>query len=1069
MLINHQTFYRKFGVRQITQLAAPVATALQYLELPLDSVWHYINYDGSVSGPQNDEFLLRNVKRNVPVFHVDSLTSSVGNPRPIPGTFNAVIKAYHQTHRRTHWLKVPSMAMKDRATPIVYNYALLPKSVRYQQSVYVNYYRWRNIFNTVIDTASQCAEQTGRQQFIFLESPKIIPSVIQLTNAKEGLTQGLLKYFNDTNALVLLDLWKWLTEPIDTTESAFAKIPADKLHLFDFIYQEAGQWFALNLGWLYAWRRPETEADRTYQSKMVDQSKQKLEDEQLAKRLLRLYMAVMELRTITAKLEAQAGQTQELKVVVPQSETAQPVDADDDEPTIDVDDDADLEEVEQTVQEVEADLPTLPTSLPVTDIDALDDNEFAKLLQAEDEAITADLSMLDEIASKQAESLGNSKEEVKSLLEAIEHIDLVDPIVKLCEKLAGDGAISAAEYNRFVRLAESYKHVVSPDGLQTLENFAKIPQESLQLTHPTPMVDTASVVDKSMLASSLNEFDSKYIETVLDKDNANAVLNVQNAGVAVTNYKVSDQEDILGSHQEFVIKLVPIVGVPSTLRFKVPKINEDGTFKSNGVTYRLRKQRGDVPIRKTGPNRVALTSYYGKCFVSRSRTNSNSYNHWLQTQLIAQAIDADNTHITEPMMDDVFDRTLLTPRCYSAIAGKFKGFHCQGYEFNFDHAEVLASWDPAVVKVAETHGSVLLARSASAYLFVDKFGALFEHIAGTVKPLGSLEEFLGLNPADAPVEYASVGVFGKDIPLGFVLGMEMGLQNLVHALGAKYRVVPAGQRIGLQSHEYALSFSDESWVFSRENQLATLILSGFNEYWKSLKLFSVYSFNKRGVYQNLLETNGLGVRYVREIALMYQMFIDPITKDLLIEMKEPTSFKGLLVRAAQLLLSDQHPDELDPAYMRIKGYERISGAIYTELVQSMRAHNAKLGKSNTPIEMNPYAVWKRIMEDPSKTQAQEINPIKQVKETEAVTFAGTGGRNKRSMTKQTRVYHPNDMGTISESTVDSSDVGINIHTSANPQFTSLRGMSRKFDMKRDGPTALLSTSALLAPGSDRDD
>ena len=119
--------------------------------------------------------------------------------------------------------------------------------------------------------------------------------------------------------------------------------------------------------------------------------------------------------------------------------------------------------------------------------------------------------------------------------------------------------------------------------------------------------------------------------------------------------------------------------------------------------------------------------------------------------------------------------------------------------------------------------------------------------------------------------------------------------------------------------------------------------------------------------------------------------------------------------------------------------------------------------------MKPYAVWKAITEDSSKTQSQEINPLKAIKETEAATLAGEGGRNKRSLTKDTRVYHPNDMGTISESTVDSSDVGINIHTSANPQFTSLRGMSKRFDFKTQGPTALLSTSALLASGSDHDD
>ena len=81
----------------------------------------------------------------------------------------------------------------------------------------------------------------------------------------------------------------------------------------------------------------------------------------------------------------------------------------------------------------------------------------------------------------------------------------------------------------------------------------------------------------------------------------------------------------------------------------------------------------------------------------------------------------------------------------------------------------------------------------------------------------------------------------------------------------------------------------------------------------------------------------------------------------------------------------------------------------------------------------------------------EINPIKNLKEREAVTYNGVGGRTSRSMTRSTRIYHKNDMGIISESTVDSSDVAINTYMSADPIFDSLRGTARIFDI--EGKTA----------------
>jgi hypothetical protein len=479
---------------------------------------------------------------------------------------------------------------------------------------------------------------------------------------------------------------------------------------------------------------------------------------------------------------------------------------------------------------------------------------------------------------------------------------------------------------------------------------------------------------------------------------------------------------------------------------------------------------GVLPIRKTAPAKVSLTSYYGKAFINRGKRKTDDYGYWLQCQVIAKGLDPLERSITELVADNVFDPTAAVPRCFSAIAVVAKSLVARGYQLNFSLAEKQQLYPPEAIAALEKNGSVLLGKNAlGGFLVLDTAGTVYTVQDKELVPFGSLESFLNIDLQLAPVESAGVVVFGKEIPIGVVLGYNLGFDKLLRLLKVQPRRVAAGARLNLQSHEYVLTFSDESLVFSRDDRFASMVLGGFTTYHRTIKLFSVHSFDKRGVYLNVLEANNLGTRYIRELDLMYRMFVDPITRDLLVEMKEPTTFQGLLLRACEMLLDDNTPMELDPAFMRIKGYERMSGAVYTELIQSLRAHNGRLGKSNAPIEMNPYAVWKRISEDPSKAQVSEINPIKELKELEAVTFGGTGGRSSRSMVKLTRAYHPNDMGTISESTVDSSDVGINIFMSPDPQFTSLRGISKRYDFDKGGATSLLSTSALLSVGSDRDD
>jgi hypothetical protein len=629
------------------------------------------------------------------------------------------------------------------------------------------------------------------------------------------------------------------------------------------------------------------------------------------------------------------------------------------------------------------------------------------------------------------------------------------------------------ELKKFQKLAVSYKTMKAPDGITPLADFMVIKPEDLALKLDMPMPEATAVLDKTMLHSSLNTFDRKYVDHVLHKDYANAVMSLQNAGVAVTNYKIEKQHDILGGYEDHTLKLQPIVGQPSTLRFKLPIVNSDGTYTAGGVKYRLRKQRGDLPIRKIANNKVALTSYYGKTFVTRARKASDDYGQWLLTQVTAKASDRDNLDIVQAVYSDVFNQTLICAREYSAIGKGIKSFLCKGFSFNFDRKEVLATYPPALLKKFEKQHTVFVAIEAnqSSYLMLNVDGYLTRVSAdgASVKPLEHITDFLGIESRSAPIESISAGIFGKDIPVAVIMALQMGLEKLLVLLKVDPVRIPAGEKYQLKHNEYAIRFNDETLVFDKTNRLATLLLAGFNEYEKQLRLFSVYSFDKRGVYVNLLESAGIGVRYVREIDLADSMFVDPITRDILIELKEPTTYLGLLLKAAEMLLVDAHPDELDPASMRIKGYERMSGAVYSELVQSVRAHNGSLGKANTSIQLNPYAIWKKISEDPVKIQVSEMNPIATLKESEAVTYGGVGGRSSLSMTKRTRGYHRNDMGTISEATVDSSDTGINVFTSADPKFTSVRGVSKRFNLEKPNITNLLSTSALLSPCSDTDD
>lgn len=1016
-MITYDMLFRRFGVRLPQHLMTPIVATIDKFQFPKNSLFHAITFDGVHSGPASDELLFRGITKQILMDHVTDLGDFKGTPRKINAAILPYIREYHIKNRRYRYLKDLTMSPRDENTLLVLNYGFVPKIYRYVRSLYTEYYKWWNLEKTLWKSVNQTAKVTQRDQFVFVSLPKILPSVSSLNNYSKVFNSSLVKIFDTPESLFLLEVWKWLSED-NRENSIFSDLDKESLSKINIVFQESGSWVMINLGVLSNWRYVASEESDVTQ-------KVRIEPAQLQRRFLRLLMTLMASRSMPVDPDAEPLTRDEALTETPEEHA--------------LDEETRLEKANRTLETMDDDLKELET---------IEKN-----------------SKLAVIEEKQPTKQGTIH------LDDFHTEDTTEgSIVSICDKLAEDGLLTAAVYRNLVNGSKAYKTIKAPDGSGSLEDFIKVDPEVIAITESSSIKDIPTVLDKSMLKSSLLKFNEDYVEKVLAKDVAGMVVNVQKAGVILSDYNVEKVDDILGNYEIHTVRVRPVEGVASTLRFRLPVVDSNGVITYNNNKYKLRMQRGDNPLRKIGPDTVALTSYYGKTFIKRSPKRVNDYSSWLCSQVMAHGLDSDDKTITNLATATVFDNHFKCPRTYSILAHQFKAFTNNGYNFNFDHTKRESLFGKENVEKYETDSLILLASNDKGhFLAVDSQDAIYELGDAGPKLRGNIETVLGIDESNVPVEYSEIKIFGKNITIGFILAYQLGLTKLMELLKVEPRRVLAGQRLGLEAHEYAIAFSDTTLIFNKDDKLAAMILAGLTEYEKGIRKYAAAAMDKPNVYLNILESVGLGARYLREIDLFNNLFVDPITKELLIEMGEPTTVRGLLVRASELLLLDMHPDQLDMRYMRIKGYERLAGAVYSELVQSIRAHNARAGKTSKPLELGPYAVWEKIVRDPSMNMISDINPIENLKQIEAVTYSGVGGRSTRSMTKATREYHISDTGVISESTMDSSSVGVNIFTSADPQFKSLRGTTRPYVIGETGATALLSTSALISPGSDRDD
>ena len=299
-----------------------------------------------------------------------------------------------------------------------------------------------------------------------------------------------------------------------------------------------------------------------------------------------------------------------------------------------------------------------------------------------------ELDELDDIVDDDDVELLLEDEEDLSIDDEVRGGDFKEPndvLVKKIEALANSGRITVGEYKRYLKMAEKNKNLPNPFGDGKLNDYKVISKKDITISNEESRLPaTKGVIQDSMLSSKADIMDKKYITTVLNKDISNMVLETQRAGIALTDFKIEDHRDVSNDYRVFTMKLAPIDGEVSTIRQRIPNIQPDGSFVSNGVKYTMKKQRGDLPIRKISSGVVALTTYYAKVFVERSERSVVNYPKWLLNQINVIGLDDNDDRVKDQRNLVVFEHEAKTPRIYSILSQRFREFKVKNlYSFFF--------------------------------------------------------------------------------------------------------------------------------------------------------------------------------------------------------------------------------------------------------------------------------------------------------------------------------------------------------------------------------------------------
>ena len=566
-MIQFDIFYKRYGVRAPTQLMVPPTPSIDKFEFPRNSLHHYVILDSVLEGPPSDEYFYRNIQKKIPIEHLVDLKGDKGPPKKLNIPIAPQARAFQMRNKRYRNIDNASVTVKDPMSLVVVNYGFLPRTVRYVRNMYTEYSKWWNIQKTLWTKVADVAANSDREQFVFCSLPTTLPSVSRLNTHAAKFSQQTLTVFQGPNSWFILELWKWLSEEF-RFNSVIGEIPQESLDKITLVYQESGRFLMINLGLLNKWRYVRSGPPQPDQKIRIDTI-------DLQKRVLRMLLALMAERSVAVDQGVDPEQLNPGEVE--DAELTTPVQTDDDSSGVrqlhlsgsdmETDEMTKAERSQEILSKMDDDLAQLEV-LDRAIVGPVDEPD------AEEEVVTAKIELKHNL--RDFDTSASPEEKIK----------------EICDDLADSGLITAAEYRRFLNLSASYKTIVSPDGKTTLDTYSTVTPEDL-VVEPVEFTDIPTVLDKTMLKSTTLDMDAKYIKEVMQKDVASMVVNAQKGGFVITRYDVERIESILGAYDMHSVRVTPIEGQPSTIRFKLPVVDEDGVYVANGIRYKMRRQRVD--------------------------------------------------------------------------------------------------------------------------------------------------------------------------------------------------------------------------------------------------------------------------------------------------------------------------------------------------------------------------------------------------------------------------------------------------------------------------------------------
>jgi hypothetical protein len=587
-------------------------------------------------------------------------------------------------------------------------------------------------------------------------------------------------------------------------------------------------------------------------------------------------------------------------------------------------------------------------------------------------------------------------------------------------------------------------------------------------------------IDEKILESKLSSMDEEYNKKQFMKDATNILSSFSNSSylpMTLHDFKLEDSSDDFKKVNTLRVAFKTDEGKILRFSLDIPKIVDKRYFYLGGNKKMMTKQLIRLPIVKTKSDRVEITTNFNKVTVERTNGKLSRKNAYLLKMM--EEYKNHPTISIEFGQNGIINSDYTNDFEYEELADSISTITSPSYKLIFNRRDMaeeinLSDLPEEYIKDAMTPFGINLLNGGIIYI---KDNIIYESsVANEVireeKISETMFDFIrstvfGRASANLPkigksFIYTRMSIFGTSYPIFAVVGLVNGMTDILKRYNVEHII--SEKKIENNGDFVEVKFQDK-FLYYKDTVKNTLLLNVL--YMMNTEDYDIMEFDLDKPYMDFfVDKLGQPMFIKNTLKTNFSVLLDPITIDVLKDLKLPTNIIDLLLLANTMLISNSYRPQNDLRNYRIRGNEIVNARMYKIIADAYLGYqrNKLNGRNLEVLDIPQNKLISTLLKDPNVNDHSTLNPVLEMENIASISPKGFSGINLTdAYTLEVRAYDPTMVGFVAaNATPYNSNAGITRSLVYNPKITSLRGYVTDVDFDKLDPTNILSPSELLA-------